>query len=130
MPNSLEAATKELAVAAVPGSRCSPKGQHAIEAAARALGGYWFLAQCGHFHAAHPRAGQPAKTLVQLMLLSIAMDEVVKASDKVVVRPTAINIITAPKAGDNPYLFAICYELDGNGWPTGVLVARVRYSVP
>lgn len=75
LPCSLEDAEEELRRIAAPGSSWPAEARAPLQAAADALGGQWFVVDCGTWAEGHPKAGVPAFALLQITFVTVQADD-------------------------------------------------------
>jgi hypothetical protein len=74
LPCTLEDAEEELHRIAAPGSSWLAEARAPLQAAADALGGHWFVVDCGKWDEGHPRAGMAAFALLQMTFITVTAD--------------------------------------------------------
>lgn len=120
VPSSFAAASEELARLATPGSVWPAEARAAVEAVATKLGGLFFVVVCGTFAEPHPRAGQPAYSLFQMVFVAVTAATANEQTPYSVGRsPVVVHALRAPGDMPLPMLHIIAYELDSDGWPKG-----------
>jgi hypothetical protein len=104
---------------ALPGSSCPSEVLAKLQAMDKEVGGRFYIISCGEYAEKHPQAGNPARALLQMLLVSIEADPTGASVYTLRGTPTQIQVGDKPQDMENPMLYLIAYQLGEDGWPNG-----------